>query len=82
IKEKRRLKAVVDEQAELLKVREKEIENLKAQLSLREAEVSKARHLRAQASELETVKMSLLDETNALKERNAIFEDERDVKMT
>ncbi|GKB70589.1 hypothetical protein Tco_0932001 [Tanacetum coccineum] len=35
VKEKRRLKSVVDRQAELLKVREGEIENLKAQLLLR-----------------------------------------------
>nr|GFA99539.1 hypothetical protein [Tanacetum cinerariifolium] len=61
IKENRRLKSVVDEQAELLKVREKEIKNLKVQLS------------------------PLRDETNALKERNAILENERDaldVKVT
>nr|GEY24103.1 hypothetical protein [Tanacetum cinerariifolium] len=85
IKEKMRLKSVADEQAELLKVREKEIENLKAQLSLKEAEAAEAIHLRAQASELETVERSLRDETNALKERNAILEKERDaldVKVT
>nr|GEX19119.1 hypothetical protein [Tanacetum cinerariifolium] len=73
-----RLKFVVDEQAALLKVREKEIENLKAQRSLREAEATKAICLRAQASELETVKRTLWYETNALKERNAIFKKERD----
>nr|GEY31726.1 hypothetical protein [Tanacetum cinerariifolium] len=78
IKEKRRLKSVVDEQAEFLKVREKEIENLKVQLSLEEAEATEAIHLRAQASELETVERSLRDETNALKERNVILEKERD----
>nr|GEY24102.1 hypothetical protein [Tanacetum cinerariifolium] len=85
IKEKRRLKSVADEHAELLKVREKEIENLKAQLSLKEAEAAEAIHLRAQASELETVERSLRDETNALKERNAILEkewDALDVKVT
>nr|GEY74088.1 hypothetical protein [Tanacetum cinerariifolium]GEY90203.1 hypothetical protein [Tanacetum cinerariifolium] len=74
IKEKRRLKSVVDEQAELLKVKEKEIKNPKAQLSLKEAKAVEAIHLRAQASELETVERSLQDETNALKERNAILE--------
>nr|GEX13965.1 hypothetical protein [Tanacetum cinerariifolium] len=78
IQEKRGLKSVVDEQAELLKVREKEIENLKAQLSLREVKAAEVVRLRAQASELETVEKSLWDETNVLKERNAILEKERD----
>nr|GEW96556.1 hypothetical protein [Tanacetum cinerariifolium] len=85
IKENRRLKSVVDEQDELLKVREKEIENLKAQLSLREAEATKALRLRAQASEHETCERPLQDETNALKKRNVILEKKRDaldVKVT
>nr|GEV06545.1 transposase (putative), gypsy type [Tanacetum cinerariifolium] len=78
IKEKKRLKCVVDAQGELLKVREKEIENLKVQLSLREVEAAEAIRLCAQASELETAEKSLRDEVNALKERYAIFEKERD----
>nr|GEV17741.1 hypothetical protein [Tanacetum cinerariifolium] len=78
IKEKRRLKCVVDDQGELLKAREKEIENLKVQLSLREAEAAKAIHLRAQASELETMERFLRDEANDLKERNAILKKEWD----
>ncbi|GKB77444.1 hypothetical protein Tco_0944339 [Tanacetum coccineum] len=84
VKEKRRLKSVVERQAELLKVREGEIENLKAQLLLREAEAAEAIRLRAQASNLETVEKSIRDEVNALKERNAILEKERnalDVKV-
>ncbi|GJX83279.1 hypothetical protein Tco_0332760 [Tanacetum coccineum] len=55
VKEKRRLKSVVDRQAELLKVREGEIENLKAQLLLREAEAVEAIRLRAKASNFEVV---------------------------
>ncbi|GJT50903.1 hypothetical protein Tco_0977060 [Tanacetum coccineum] len=85
VKEKRRLKSVVDRQTELLKVREGEIENLMAQLLLKEAEAAKAIRLRAEASNFETVEKSLRDETNALKERNAILEKERnalDVKVT
>ncbi|GKB72339.1 hypothetical protein Tco_0933751, partial [Tanacetum coccineum] len=77
VKEKRRLKSVVERQAELLNVREGEIENLKAQLLLREAEAAEAIRLRAQASNLETVEKSIRDEVNALKERNAILEKER-----
>ncbi|GJR83122.1 hypothetical protein Tco_0153907 [Tanacetum coccineum] len=85
VKEKRRLKSVVDRQTELLKVRKGEIENLKTQLLLKEAEAAKAIRLRAEASNFETVEKSLRDETNALKERNATLEKERnalDVKVT
>nr|GEV10537.1 putative transposase (putative), gypsy type [Tanacetum cinerariifolium] len=46
--EKRKLRAVVDEQAELLKVKDGEIESLKAQLLLKEAEVAEAIRLRAE----------------------------------
>nr|GEV80735.1 hypothetical protein [Tanacetum cinerariifolium] len=48
IREKRKLRAVVDEQAELLKVKYGEIESLKAQLMLKEAEAAKAIRLQAQ----------------------------------
>ncbi|GJX33470.1 hypothetical protein Tco_0243325 [Tanacetum coccineum] len=59
--------------------------NLKAQLLLREAEAAEAIRLCVEASNFGTVEKSLQDETNALKERNAIFEKERDtldVKVT
>ncbi|GKA91339.1 hypothetical protein Tco_0813209 [Tanacetum coccineum] len=62
IKENKRLKSVVNEQTELLKVGEIEIENLKAQLLLKEAEAAKAIRLRAEASKLEAVEKSLQDE--------------------
>nr|GEZ43708.1 hypothetical protein [Tanacetum cinerariifolium] len=42
IREKRKLRAVVDEQAKLLKVRDGEIESLKAQLLLKEAKAAEA----------------------------------------
>ncbi|GJR52291.1 hypothetical protein Tco_1402812, partial [Tanacetum coccineum] len=50
VKERRRLKSVVEKQDELLKVREGEIEDLKARLLLKEAEAAKAIRLRAEAS--------------------------------
>ncbi|GJV70164.1 hypothetical protein Tco_1485673, partial [Tanacetum coccineum] len=50
IKEKRRLRSAVDKKNKLLKVREKEIENLKAQLLLKKAETAEAIRLRAEAS--------------------------------
>nr|GEW68022.1 hypothetical protein [Tanacetum cinerariifolium] len=85
IMEKRRLKSVVENQGELLKAREEEIESLKAQLLLKEAEAAKAICLHAEALNFEIVKQSLRDETDALRERNIIFEEEQnalDVKVT
>ncbi|GKG26703.1 hypothetical protein Tco_0402406, partial [Tanacetum coccineum] len=48
--------------AELLKVREKEIEDLKTQLLLKEAEAAEAIRLCAEASKFEVVEKSLRDE--------------------
>nr|GEY88335.1 hypothetical protein [Tanacetum cinerariifolium] len=50
IKEKRGLKSAVDEKIELLKVREKEVEDLKAQLLLKEVKAAEAIRLHAKAS--------------------------------
>ncbi|GKE23119.1 hypothetical protein Tco_1434631, partial [Tanacetum coccineum] len=72
-------------EAELLKVREGEIKNLKAQLLLREAEAAEAIRLYTEASNFETVKKFLRDEMNTLKESNAILEKEQnalDLKVT
>ncbi|GJX76519.1 hypothetical protein Tco_0323330 [Tanacetum coccineum] len=77
IKEKRRLKSVVDEQAELLKVRKVEIENLKAQLLLKEAEAAESIRLRAEASKFEVIEKSLQDEVKTLKDHNAALEKEK-----
>nr|GEU48265.1 hypothetical protein [Tanacetum cinerariifolium] len=83
--EKRRLQSVVEKQDELLKAKDGEIENLKAQLLLKEAEAAEAIRLRAQTSNLEVVEKSIRDEVNALKGRNVILEKKRDaldVKVT
>ncbi|GJZ40252.1 hypothetical protein Tco_0586815 [Tanacetum coccineum] len=77
IKEKRRLKSIVNEQTELLKAREKENESLKEQLLLKEAEAIEAIRLRAKASKLEVVEKSLRDEPHVLKERNTTLEKEK-----
>ncbi|GJY82332.1 gypsy type transposase [Tanacetum coccineum] len=85
IKEKRKLKTVVDEQADLLKVREGEIESLRAQLLLKEAKAAKAIRLCVEASSFAATEKSLWDEVNALNGRNLILEKERDaldVKVT
>ncbi|GJX21497.1 hypothetical protein Tco_0225942 [Tanacetum coccineum] len=84
IKEKRRLRSVVDEQTELLKVRDGEIENLKAQLLLKEAEAAEAIRLRAEASKFEAIEKSLQDEVRVLKDHNTTLEKEKselDVKV-
>ncbi|GJS98621.1 hypothetical protein Tco_0819791 [Tanacetum coccineum] len=67
IREKRRLKFVAEERAELLKVRERELEDLKAQLLLKEAEAAEAIRLRAKTSKFEAVEKSLQDEVTGLK---------------
>ncbi|GJW92624.1 hypothetical protein Tco_0170177, partial [Tanacetum coccineum] len=85
LSERRRSESECEKRVKLLKIREGEIENLKAQLSLKEAEAAKAIRLRAEASNFKAVEKSLWDETNALKERKAILEKERsalDVKVT
>ncbi|GJV93043.1 hypothetical protein Tco_1540856 [Tanacetum coccineum] len=77
IKEKRKLRSVVDEQTELLKVKNEEIENLKAQLLLKEAEAAEAILLRAEASKFEAIEKSLQDEVKILKDHNTTLEKER-----
>ncbi|GKD75308.1 hypothetical protein Tco_1333590 [Tanacetum coccineum] len=77
IKEKRRLRSVVDEQTEPLKVRDGEIENLKAQLLLKEAEAAEAIRLRAQASKFEAMEKSLQDEVKVLRDHNTALEKEK-----
>nr|GEW39905.1 hypothetical protein [Tanacetum cinerariifolium] len=70
---------------EVLKVREREIEDLKAQMLLKEAKVAEVIRLRAEASNFEIVEKSLRDEANALKERNTILEKDwnaLDMKVT
>ncbi|GJW74188.1 hypothetical protein Tco_0133558 [Tanacetum coccineum] len=77
IKEKRRLKSVVDVKDILLKAQDEEIRNLKAQLLLKEAEATEAIRLREEASKFEATKKSLQDEVRALKETNAILDKEK-----
>ncbi|GJX82372.1 hypothetical protein Tco_0331853 [Tanacetum coccineum] len=77
IKEKIRLKSVVGDQAEVLKVKEKEMEDLKAHLLLKEAEAAEAIRLRVEASKFEAAEKSLQDEIRSLKERNASLEKEK-----
>nr|GEX75772.1 transposase (putative), gypsy type [Tanacetum cinerariifolium] len=85
IREKLRLKFVVEEKNQVLKARDEKIKNLKARLQLKEAEAAKAIRFCAKTSKLETTEKSLRDEVTALNERNIILEKERnalDVKET
>nr|GEW16734.1 hypothetical protein [Tanacetum cinerariifolium] len=85
IREKRRLRSVVDEQAELLKVRDGEIENLKAQLLLKEAEAAKAIRLRAEVFKFEATEKSIQGEVGVLRDHSATLEKEKNdltVKVT
>ncbi|GJV83139.1 hypothetical protein Tco_1523037 [Tanacetum coccineum] len=84
IKEKRKLRFVVDEQTELLKVKDEEIENLKAQLLLKEAENAEAIRLHAEASKFKAIEKSLQDEVKILRDHNTTLEKEKselDVKV-
>ncbi|GJY59497.1 gypsy type transposase [Tanacetum coccineum] len=85
IKEKRRLKTVVEEKDMLLKTKGEEIDSLSARLHLKEAEAAEAIHLRAEASRFVVVEKSLRDEVKFLRERNAALEEENgilNVKVT
>nr|GEU37750.1 hypothetical protein [Tanacetum cinerariifolium] len=85
IRENRRLRSVVDEQAELLKVRDGEIENLKAQLLLKEAEAAEALRLRAEVFKFEATEKSLQGEVGVLRDHSATLEKEKNelsVKVT
>nr|GEY23233.1 hypothetical protein [Tanacetum cinerariifolium] len=66
VMERRSLQSVVEKQDELLKANDGEIENLKAQLLLKEAEATEAIRLRAQTSNLKAVEKSLRDEVTDL----------------
>nr|GEW01572.1 hypothetical protein [Tanacetum cinerariifolium] len=78
IKEKRRLKFAVEEKDELLKAKDKEIENLKTQMVWKETKAAEAIRLRTEASNFVTVEKSLQDDVNVVNERNTILEKERD----
>ncbi|GKF04819.1 hypothetical protein Tco_0035487, partial [Tanacetum coccineum] len=84
IKEKRRLKVVVEEKDILLKTKVEEIDHLNAQLLLKEAEAAEATHLCVEAFRFGIVEKSLRDELKLLKERNDTLEEEKvvlDVKV-
>nr|GEU29542.1 transposase (putative), gypsy type [Tanacetum cinerariifolium] len=78
IKEKWRLKFVVKEKEELLKAKDKEIKNLKAQMVRKETKAAEAIRLHVEASNFVNVEKSLRDEVNAVNEHNTVLKKERD----
>nr|GEU34342.1 hypothetical protein [Tanacetum cinerariifolium] len=86
IREKRKFRAVVDEQGELLKIKDGEIESLKAQLLLKEAEAAEAIRLRADVFKFESAEQSLRSEVGGFKRSKRCLrkreKNELDVKVT
>ncbi|GKB45226.1 hypothetical protein Tco_0890168 [Tanacetum coccineum] len=77
IRERRRLNYVKEEKISLLKARDAEIESLKAQLLVKEAEAAKAIRLSAETSKFEAIEKSLQDEVRVLKDCNTTLEKEK-----
>ncbi|GKC89417.1 hypothetical protein Tco_1150066 [Tanacetum coccineum] len=77
LSERRRLESECERQADLLKVRDGEIENLKAQLLLKEAEAMEVARLRIQVSVVEAAEKVHAGEMDALKQKNVAVEDEK-----
>nr|GEY74005.1 cold-regulated 47 [Tanacetum cinerariifolium] len=77
LSERGRFESELEKQIDLLKTKDKEVEDLKAQLFLKEAEAAEAIRLHAEASNFEAMERSLWDELSILNERNAILEKER-----
>ncbi|GJR21983.1 hypothetical protein Tco_0970510 [Tanacetum coccineum] len=63
----------------LLRAKGEEVDSLKAQLLVKEAEAAEAIRLRTEASKFEVVEKSLYDEVGSLKERNTTLENEKSV---
>ncbi|GKA82145.1 hypothetical protein Tco_0788893 [Tanacetum coccineum] len=76
LSERGRLESECGRQTDLLKSRDEEIENLKAQLLLKEAEAAEAAHLSIHVSVVEAAGKMHVDELNVLKQKNTALEDE------
>ncbi|GJX40110.1 hypothetical protein Tco_0255100 [Tanacetum coccineum] len=78
LSERRRLESKCEKQYDLLKAKDSEIENLKAQLLLKEAEAAEVARLHIQVSAVEAAEKVHADELNALKQKSVALEDESD----
>ncbi|GJS83591.1 hypothetical protein Tco_0750132 [Tanacetum coccineum] len=79
IREKRKLRVIVEEKDILLRAKGEEVDSLKAQLLVKEAKAAEAIRLRSEASKFEVVEKSLHDELESLKECNTTLEKEKSV---
>ncbi|GKA13534.1 hypothetical protein Tco_0693180 [Tanacetum coccineum] len=70
LSERKRLESECEKQADLLKVRNEEVENLKAQLLLKETEAAEDARLRVQVAAAKATEKMHVDEIDALKQRN------------
>ncbi|GKE21335.1 hypothetical protein Tco_1432847 [Tanacetum coccineum] len=77
LNERRRLESECERQADLLKVRDGKVENLKAQLLLKEAEAAEAARLRIQVSVVEAAEKVHAGEMDAQKQKNMALVDEK-----
>ncbi|GKA69603.1 hypothetical protein Tco_0775667 [Tanacetum coccineum] len=77
LSKKRRLESECEKQAGLLRSKDKEIKNLKAQLLLKEVEAAEAIRLRTQKSTFEAAEQVHVDKLNILKQKNVALEDEK-----
>ncbi|GKG47025.1 hypothetical protein Tco_0504222, partial [Tanacetum coccineum] len=77
LNERKSLESECKKQADLLKARDEEVENLKAQLLLKETEAAEATRLCAQVSAAEATEKIHVNEIDALKQRNVALENEK-----
>ncbi|GJS42665.1 putative reverse transcriptase domain-containing protein [Tanacetum coccineum] len=78
LSERRKLESKCERLGNLLKSRDEGIENLKAQLLLKESKATEATRLSIQVSAVEAAEKVHVDELNVLKEKSAALEGERD----
>ncbi|GKE54917.1 hypothetical protein Tco_1490073, partial [Tanacetum coccineum] len=75
LSERKRLESECEKQADLLKVKDEEVENLKAQLLLKETEAAR---ICVQVAAIEATEKMHVDEIDALKQRNVVLENEKE----
>ncbi|GKC99218.1 hypothetical protein Tco_1169493 [Tanacetum coccineum] len=81
-RERKKFERRCQRQGDLLKEKDTEIANLKAQLSLKEAEAAEAIRLRSQVASIKGTEAARVNELNSLKERTTILESTAIIKDT
>nr|GEU46791.1 hypothetical protein [Tanacetum cinerariifolium] len=77
LRERKRLEGRCARQVDMMKEKDVEITNLKAQLSLREAEATEAIRFSSQVSAVEAAEATRVSKLNSLKEQNIALEKEK-----